>query len=147
MLGTLFLHPHTSLYKGQGSSVGIVTQLRPGRSGDRIPFGAIFFVPVRTLPANHPATFTVGTVYRRGVNNHSHCRSVPLLPCGFSWNILGLNLLPLCPFVVGYVINNKVMRSLTLRRLMSYIYMEHPFLMFLDHTQRRSTVGRTPLDE
>ena len=30
---------------------------------------------------------------------------------------------------------------------MSYIYMEHPFLMFLDHTQRRRTVGRTPLDE
>ena len=28
-----------------------------------------------------------------------------------------------------------------------YIYMEHPFLMFLDHTQRRTTVGRTPLDE
>ena len=25
--------------------------------------------------------------------------------------------------------------------------MEHPFLMFLDHTQRCSTVGRTPLDE
>jgi hypothetical protein len=38
-------------------------------------------------------------------------------------------------------------KSLILRRLMSYIYMEHPFLMFLDHTQRRSTVGRTPLDE
>ena len=43
--------------------------------------------------------------------------------------------------------------SLNLRRLMSYIYiyiyiyMEHTFLMFLDHTQRRSTVGRTPLDE
>ena len=36
---------------------------------------------------------------------------------------------------------------LTLGRLMSYIYMEHPFLMFLDHTQRRSTVGRTPLDK
>ena len=34
---------------------------------------------------------------------------------------------------------------LTLRRLM-FIYMEHPLLMFLDHTQRRSTVGRTPLD-
>ena len=28
-----------------------------------------------------------------------------------------------------------------------YIYMEHLFLMFLDHTQRRSTVGRTPLEE
>ena len=40
-------------------------------------------------------------------------------------------------------------KFLTLRRLMSYIYiyMEHPFLMFLDHTQRRTTVGRTPLDE
>jgi len=36
---------------------------------------------------------------------------------------------------------------LTLRLLISYIYMEHLFLMFLDHTQRRSTVGRTPLDE
>ena len=41
----------------------------------------------------------------------------------------------------------KSIICLTLRRLMSYIYMEHPFLMFLDHTQRRSTVGRTPLDE
>ena len=38
-------------------------------------------------------------------------------------------------------------KLLTFRRLMSYIYMEHPFLMFLDHTQRSSTVGRTPLDE
>ena len=38
-------------------------------------------------------------------------------------------------------------KSLTLRLLMSIIYMEHLFLMFLDHTQRRSTVGRTPLDE
>jgi hypothetical protein len=28
-----------------------------------------------------------------------------------------------------------------------YIYMECIFLMFLDHTQRRSTVVRTPLDE
>ena len=40
-----------------------------------------------------------------------------------------------------------ILNKLTLRRLMSYISMEHPFLMFLDHTQRRSTVGRTPLDE
>ena len=46
-------------------------------------------------------------------------------------------------------------KSLTLRLLMPYmyiyiyiyIYMEHQFLMFLDHTQRRSTVGRTPLGE
>ena len=46
-------------------------------------------------------------------------------------------------------------KSLIIRLLMSYIYiyiyiyiyMERLFLMFLDHTQRRSTVGRTPLDE
>ena len=40
-----------------------------------------------------------------------------------------------------------LVKSLTLRLLMSHIYMEHPSLMFIDHTQRRSTVGRTPLDE
>ena len=40
-------------------------------------------------------------------------------------------------------------KSLTFRLLMPYIYiyMEQIFLMFLDHTQWRSTVGRTPLDE
>jgi len=38
-------------------------------------------------------------------------------------------------------------KSLILRLLMFYIYMEHLFLMFLDHTQRRTTAGRTPLDE
>ena len=42
-------------------------------------------------------------------------------------------------------------KSLTLRLVMSYIYiyiyMEHLLLMFLDHTQRRTTIGRTPLDE
>ena len=43
--------------------------------------------------------------------------------------------------------------NLTLRLLMSYIYiyiyiyMEQPFLMFLDHTQRRTIFGRTTLDE
>ena len=48
-----------------------------------------------------------------------------------------------------------LMVTLTLRQLMSYIYiyiyiyiyMEHLFLMFLDHTRRRSTVGRSPLDK
>jgi len=56
--------------------------------------------------------------------------------------------------LISHLIEEKpVCFSLTLRRLMSYtyicicIYMEHPFLMFLDHTQRRSTVGMTPLDE
>ena len=56
-------------------------------------------------------------------------------------------------------VNRIRVKSLTLRLLMShthtyiyiyiyiYIYMERLFLMFLDHTQRRTTVGRTPLDE
>jgi len=49
---------------------------------------------------------------------------------------------------IGLQMNDtKTKYMLTLRLLMSYIYMEHVFLMFLDHTQRRSTVGRTPLDE
>ena len=43
--------------------------------------------------------------------------------------------------------NLKCRKILTFRLLMSYIYIEHPFLMFLDHTRRRSTVGRTPLNE
>jgi len=48
-------------------------------------------------------------------------------------------------------------KSLNLRLLRSYIYiykviyifiyMEHLFLIFLDHTKGRTTVGRTPLDE
>jgi hypothetical protein len=38
-------------------------------------------------------------------------------------------------------------KSLNLSLLMSYIHMEHLFLMFVDHTQGCSTVGRTPLDE
>jgi len=32
-------------------------------------------------------------------------------------------------------VSRKSVKLLTLRRLMSYMYMEHPFLMFLDHTQ------------
>jgi len=50
-------------------------------------------------------------------------------------------------FVITLQYSNMSDIILTLRRLMSYIFMEHPFLMFLDHTQRRSTVGRIPLDE
>ena len=58
-------------------------------------------------------------------------------------------------FSINWQVHDFVQVSLILRLLMSYIYiyiyiyiyMEHPILMFLDHTQRRTTVGRTPLDE
>ena len=43
--------------------------------------------------------------------------------------------------------NSPLINPLTLRLLMSYIYMKRIFLMFLDHTRWRTTVGMTPLDE
>ena len=71
--------------------------------------------------------------------------------CGF--NPLNAELIPIC-YLLALLgahhflhVNRIRVRLLTFRLLMSYMYMEHPFLMFLDQTQRRSTVGRTPLDE
>jgi len=71
----------------------------------------------------------------------------------FSLNPLNPELNPICYLLTllgahHFLHVSRIrVKLLTFRRLMSYIYMEHPFLMFLDHTQRRSTVGRTPLDE
>ena len=75
------------------------------------------------------------------------------------FNSLNPELNPICYLLAllgahhFFYVSRIRVKSLTLRLLMSYIYiyiyiyMEHLFLMFLDHTQRRSTVGRTPLDE
>ena len=57
-----------SLIGGPGSSVGIATELRAGRPGDRIPVGARFSAPVQTGPGAHSASCTVGTVSFPGVN-------------------------------------------------------------------------------
>jgi hypothetical protein len=46
--------------RGPGSSFGIATELRAGRSGDRIPVGRDF-PPVQTGPGAHPASCTMGT--------------------------------------------------------------------------------------
>ena len=74
-----------------------------------------------------------------------------------SFNPLNAELNPICNLLALLGAHHFLhvswirVKSLTLRLLMSYIYiyiyMEHLFLMFLDHTQRRSTVSRTPLDE
>jgi hypothetical protein len=47
--------------RGPGSSVGIATELRAGRSGHRIPVGARFSALVQTGPGAHPASCTMGT--------------------------------------------------------------------------------------
>ena len=43
-----------------GSSVGIVTELRAGRSGNGIPVGWDF-PPIQTGPGAHPASCSMGT--------------------------------------------------------------------------------------
>ena len=69
-----------------------------------------------------------------------------------SSNPLNAELNPICHLLallgVHFLHVSRIrVKSLTLRLLMSYIYMENQFSMFLDHTQRRTTVGSTPLDE
>jgi hypothetical protein len=54
---------------GLGSSGGIVTELRAGRAGDRIPMGARFSEPVQTGPGVHPASCTMGTGSFPGVES------------------------------------------------------------------------------
>jgi hypothetical protein len=58
---------------GPGSSVGIATELRAGRPGDRIPVGRDF-PPVQTGSGAHPASCTIGT------------GSFPGVKCG--WGVL-----------------------------------------------------------
>jgi len=80
----------------------------------------------------------------RGINDFKKCYKI---------NPLNAELNPICSLLAllgahHFLHVSKIrVKSLNLRLLMSYIYMEHPFLMFLDHTQLRTTFGRTPLDE
>ena len=46
---------------GRGSSVGIATERRAGRSGDQIPVGERFSAPVETGHGAHPASYAMGT--------------------------------------------------------------------------------------
>ena len=56
------------IVRGPGSSVGIATELRAGRSGDRIPVGRDF-PPVQTGPGAHPASCKMGTGSFQGVKS------------------------------------------------------------------------------
>jgi hypothetical protein len=61
-----------SLFGGRDSSVGIATELRAGRSGDRIPLWSRFFSHVQTGPGAHPASCTMGTGFFPGVKRPGH---------------------------------------------------------------------------
>ena len=85
-------------------------------------------------------------------NIHTHMIETTSYFIVFWLNSLNPELNPIC-YLLALLAHHFLhvsrirVNSLTIRLLMSYIYMEHLLLMFLDHTQRRSTVGRTPLDE
>ena len=82
--------------RGPGSSVGIATELRVGRSGDRILVGERFSAPVQTGPGAHPASCTTGTESFPGVKSG---RGVTLTPhpllVPWSWKSRAILLLPL----------------------------------------------------
>jgi hypothetical protein len=59
-------HTHTHILSGPGGTVGIATELRAGRFGDRIPVGRDFS-PVQIGPGAHPASCTMGTESFPGV--------------------------------------------------------------------------------
>ena len=84
------------LYRGPGSSVGIATELRAGRSGDRIPVGARLSAPVQTGPGAHPASCTMGTGSFPGVKSgHSVTLTPHPLLVPWSWKSRAIPLLPL----------------------------------------------------
>ena len=89
---------------GPGSSIGIVTELRAGRFGDRIPVGTRFSAPVQTGPGPHPASYEMGTGSFPGVKRPGRGVDRPpppsaevegrvelyvYSPSGSSWPVLG----------------------------------------------------------
>ena len=81
----IYIYIYIYMVIGPCSSVCIATELRAGRSGDRIPMGRDF-PPVQTGPGAHPAFCTMdtgsfpGVKYGRGVLLTTH---PPLMP--WSW--------------------------------------------------------------
>jgi hypothetical protein len=65
---------------GPGSLVGIATELRAGRSGDRIPLGARFLAHVQTGPGAQPASCTMDTWSFPGVKRPGRGANPLLVP-------------------------------------------------------------------
>ena len=126
------------------------------RKGTAIPVLPLWAVqPVQSLSACTRVHFTLPVplcrLFTVTVSNDPLLRSRFLV---LSLNVLNPELNPIC-YLLALLAHHFLhvsrirVKSLPLRFLMSYIYiyMEHLFLMFLDHIRRRSTVGMTPLDE
>ena len=103
-------------------------------------------------PAKHSYQNRTTQFHNPQIHNLMHItvKKKKLLP--YKVNPLNPELNPICYLLAllahhFFHVSRIRVKSLTLRLLMSYIYMERLFLMFLYHTQRRTTVGRTPLDE
>ena len=121
-----------------------------------------FFVWVITLdPSGMGSPTSSICYYQHSYRDHMKTQAMPLRQrrdtCGGLLHLVGINPLnpelnPIC-YLLALLAHHFLhvsrirVKSSTIRLLMSYIYIERLFLMFLDHTQRRSTVGRTPLDE
>jgi len=113
------------------------------------PLASMWVIALHYLLCNRTHPYPV-TLLSTG---SGHFRAKPFSPMNTPTFLNPLNpeLNPIC-YLLALLAHHFLhvsrirVKSLTLRLLMSYIYMEHLFLMFLDHT-RRSTVGRTPLDE
>ena len=112
---------------------------------------------LKTVPESYVVTvFVIRNVKTSGFANVPSCWSNNLVTLQYV-NPLKPELIPICCLLAllgahHFLHVSRIrVKLLTFRLLMSYIYiyiyMEHSFLMFLDHTQRRSSVGRTPLDE
>jgi len=86
-------------FVGRDSSVGIATELRAGRSGDRIPLGARFCAPVHTGPGAHPTSCTMGTGSFPGVKSGRGVMLTPH-PLLVPWSRKGraISLLPYGPY-------------------------------------------------
>jgi hypothetical protein len=124
--------------------------LRAGRSGDRISVGVRFSAFVQTGPGTHPASCTTGTGSFSGVKSGRGV-TLTLHPLLVPWSRKS-RAIPVLPLwvvrpVQSFSACTSVHFTLLLWRCDPMRVMASSVLRFIDHTQRRITVSRTPLDE
>jgi len=100
-----------------GSSVGIATELRAGRSGIESRWGARFSAPVQTGPGAHPAFCRMGTGSFPGVKSGQGVTLTTLtLLVPWSWKSRAVPLFPLWAV-------RPVQRHSGCRRVHLYLYL------------------------